>query len=360
MKLEQKIISGIQQIGIGVPDVHEAWAWYRAHFGMDIPVFEEAAEAALMLPYTGGEPRSRHAVLAINLQGGGGMEIWQYTSRTPQPPATPPQLGDLGIFMARIKCRDVAAAHKVMQSQGVTIAQDPVKDPADNAYFIVQDPYGNYFQVHEQADWFSQTGSLTGGPSGCMIGVTDIERARTLYADILGYDLLVYDEEGIFPDLTSLPGGGQKVRRVLLTHQNDARKGAFSRMLGHSSIELISVKEGSPRQIFADRFWGDLGFIHLCFDIVGMDVLRQECEDKGFPFTVDSTQALGGDFDMGEASGRFSYIEDPDGTLIEFVETLKLPIIKKVGWYLDLRNRNPYKALPDWMLKSMRFNRVRS
>ena len=79
-------IAGIQQIGIGVPDVHEAFKWYRENFGMDIPVFEEAAEANLMLPYTGGQAQKRHAILAINMKGGGGFEIWQYTSRVPQAP----------------------------------------------------------------------------------------------------------------------------------------------------------------------------------------------------------------------------------------------------------------------------------
>ena len=39
------VISGIQQIGIGIPNVQEAFDWYRKHFGMDIKVFEEAAEA---------------------------------------------------------------------------------------------------------------------------------------------------------------------------------------------------------------------------------------------------------------------------------------------------------------------------
>ena len=33
---------------------------------------------------------------------------------------------------------------------------------------------------------------------------------------------------------------------------------------------------------------------------------------------------------MGEAAGHFSYIQDPDGTLIEFVETHKVPILKKL------------------------------
>ena len=73
--MNKPIISGIQQVGIGVSKVQDAFAWYRQHLGMDIPMFDEAAEAGLMLPYTGGEPRSRHAILALNLQSGGSMEI---------------------------------------------------------------------------------------------------------------------------------------------------------------------------------------------------------------------------------------------------------------------------------------------
>ena len=42
----EKIICGIQQMGIGVPNVDVIWEWYRKFFGMDIKVFEEAAPAA--------------------------------------------------------------------------------------------------------------------------------------------------------------------------------------------------------------------------------------------------------------------------------------------------------------------------
>ncbi len=59
------ILSGIQQMGIGVTNVEEAWKWYIDQFGMDCRIFDDEAAAKLMLPYTGGEPRSRHAVLGI-------------------------------------------------------------------------------------------------------------------------------------------------------------------------------------------------------------------------------------------------------------------------------------------------------
>ena len=45
--------------------------------------------------------------------------------------------------------------------------------------------------------------------------------------------------------------------------------------------------------------------------------------------------------------------------LIEFVETKKIPIMKKLGWYLDLRKRDALKPLPNWMLKALKFNRVK-
>jgi hypothetical protein len=81
--------------------------------------------------------------------------------------------------------------------------------------------------------------------------------------------------------------------------------------------------------------------------------MEELCTSKGYPFTVDSSNS----FDMGEAAGHFSYIEDPDGALIEFVETHKIPIFKKIGWYLDLRKRDRTASLPTWMLKALSVNR---
>jgi len=170
----------------------------------------------------------------------------------------------------------------------------------------------------------------------------------------LGYDTVVYDKEGVFPDLACLPSGNTKVRRVLLKHSKP-RTGSFHRLLGSSQLELVQSQDRTTRKIFENRYWGDQGFIHLCYDISNMKSLKEHCAKIGSPFTVDS----GEHFDMGEAAGHFAYIEDPDGTLIEFVETKKIPIMKKLGWYLDLRKRKPGKPLPNWMLKALAMNRVK-
>ena len=349
-----KNIVGIQQIGIGIPDLKVAWDCYSKHFGMDIPVFQENAEAALMTKYTGGKVHSRSALLAINLQGGGGMEIWQFTSRGTEPPTFDIQLGDYGIFCTRINCLNVKDTFENYKRQGLDILGEVEKDPSGNEHFFVCDPYGMIYQVLKGEEWFNSGKHLTGGISGCIIGVSDIEKSLNLYRDILGFDEVVYDKTGAFKDFEKLPSGASETRRVLLKRSKKAT-GGFNELLCGSSnqIELVQVLNRQPKKIFENRFWGDQGFIHICFDVQDMASLKMECEAKGFPFTVDSANS----FDMGEASGHFSYIEDPDGTLIEFVETTKIPIIKKLGWYLDVKKRDPKKALPKWMLNMMSLSR---
>jgi len=352
-----KIICGIQQMGIGVPNVPVIWKWYREHFGVDVRIFEEAAEAPLMTRYTGDTVHARTATLALSMEGGGGFEIWQFTSRPTEKATFTVQLGDYGLFACRIKSKNIQETHQFMVKKGADVLCEPQLLPNGQYHFLLRDPNGNIFDIVEGDGWFMETKfeGKTGGVAGAMIGVSSIEKALPLYKDILGYSTIEYDYTEVSPAFEAIPGGSNKVRRVLLSHK-ELKKGPFAKLLGPTQIELIETPDRTDaRSIFENRFWGDWGFIHLCFDIQGMDALQAECESKGFPFTVDS----GKTFDMGEAGGRFSYIEDPDGTWIEFVETHKVPVMKKLGWYIHLRNKKPGAFLPNWMLRAMRFNRVK-
>ena len=87
-----------------------------------------------------------------------------------------------------------------------------------------------------------------------------------------------------------------------------------------------------------------------------MDALGKWCADHGYPFTVDSCPD-GKQFAMGDASGRFTYIEDQDGTLIEFVETYRISVAKKLGWYINLLYRNREKPLSKLLFRAMKMNR---
>ena len=352
--MRHKKITGIQQIGVGVKDVQTAWKWYHQYFGMDIRIFEDEAIAKLMLHYTEGKTRKRYAVLAMNMQSGGGLEIWQHTGKKPEKPKFKPQLGDLGIFVAKIKSKNVKNAFDYMRSEKLDILGAFEKSPDTKPHFFVKDPFNNIFQVVENDYIFENTKSDTGGIYGAIIGVSNIDESLKVYQDILDYDEIVFDETGVFDDFKGLPGGDQKVRRILLKHSK-ARSGGFAPLLGPTQIELVQLIDNIGQDIYKDRIWGDPGFIHICFDTIGMDLLREEVKEKGFPFTVDSANS----FDMGEAAGHFAYISDPDGIPVEFVETHKLPIVKKLGWNFNLKNRDPDKSLPKWMIGTMRWKRVK-
>lgn len=351
-------IRGIQQIGIGVSNLEEAFTWYRKYFGADVKVFDDDSVAEYMLPYTGGQPQTRRAVLAVNLESGGGFEIWQYKGRIPQKSSFEIQLGDLGIFAVKIKTRDVAKTYAHFKANDLDITEIK-NDPVGKPTFWVKDPWGNYFQIVEGEYWLRNEKKHTGLTYGATIGVPDIEKAFTVYKDILGYTTEIYSEEGRFDDLETLQSGKGLFKRVLLKHP-EKREGCFGRLYGPSQIELVQVLDRGPKKMFEGRFWGDLGFIHICFDVANMEILRDECSKKGHPFTVDSLAAKDGDsFDMGDSAGLFSYIEDNGGTLIEFVEGYRLPLIKSIGWELNLKDRDPQKPLPDWIIKALRFKKVK-
>lgn len=80
----KKIIYGIQQVGVGVTDAKEAFRWYAKHLGADLLVFDDHNVAKDMARYMGGQSRAKHAILAMNHNGGGGFEIWQYSDRAPK------------------------------------------------------------------------------------------------------------------------------------------------------------------------------------------------------------------------------------------------------------------------------------
>lgn len=348
------VISGIQQIGIGVTNAEEAWTWYRKNFGFDVPIFKDSAKASLMTRYTAGVEESRYAILAMNLQGGGGFEIWQYTSKEPQAPLTLPRMGDTGVFAVKLKTNNVQKAFETMKARGVQVLTQPAQSPEGRLHFYVSDPYSNIFEIIESRSWFKRNGFPNGGVAGVTIGVSDISKSIDLYQNILGHESVIFDRTGLFDDLKGVKGGESEFRRVLLKAKSPCR-GAFGNLLGTTEIELIEVKDREPTKIYQDRNWGDIGFIHVCFDIRGMKNLSSRCVAFGHPFTVDSSNS----FDMGKAAGHFSYIEDRDGTLIEFVETHKIPIIEKLGWFLNIKNRPIEKPLPDWILGMLSLNRVK-
>lgn len=341
-------ISSIQQVGIGSENVLEVFEWYRMNLGMTIPVFDEIAEAPLMTRYTGDEVQQRHAILALNKNGGGGIEFWQFKSRESEPYKEHILPGDLGISMLKMKVSNIEEALSKIQQINLKTYYQIGQDILEPSSFAFQDPFGNDVQLIESSRWYKKPmTSVMGGVKGVVIGVSNIEKSVDFYRDILNFDVVKDIYEDDFEDLDLICAKQYRYKRVIMCH-SEPRKGPFAKLLGHNRIELIQVLDRKPKKIFHNRFWGDQGFIHLCFDVQNIGALKEFCESKGYPFTVDSAES----FDMGKAAGRFAYLEDPDGTLIEFVETHKIPILPKIGWYYKL-SKTKIKHLPDFLIRLM-------
>ncbi len=352
--MKEKVICGLQQVGVGVKDAKISWKWYRKYFGIDIPVVDAVGVAERMLPYTGGKPQPRYAILAINLQGGGGLEIWEPRGRELNYPAQQPRLGDLGIFIAKIKSRDVQATYDFFAKEGLRLLSKPCPSFAGLLHFYVLDPWNNIYEIEQDGFVFAQSKTCTtGGTNGAVLGVSDMDRSIEFYGKVLGFDEVRADETAVFDDMQGLPGGERKVRRVML-ERSKPFDGPLSSLMGPSHLELVQALDEPVVKLYENRYWGDPGYIQICFDVRNMAAVEADCKAAGHPFVCDS----GVDFEMGDADGHFTYIEDPDGTLIEFVETFRIPVMKKWGIYLDFRKRDDHKPLPRWMLKALRFLRV--
>jgi catechol 2,3-dioxygenase-like lactoylglutathione lyase family enzyme len=337
-------LSGIQQIGIGVGNAEQAMYLYKELFGLDVLIFDDHAEALLMTQYTGNKVHSRRAILTMNLQGGGGFEIWQYKERKPLPNVNN-YYGAIGIYAAIIKSRDIQKSWNRFKNRDDVSISELEKDGSGQTYFWLTDVFNNTFKISEFNHWFQDIKKDTGGVVGSVIGVSDMEKSMAFYQNVLGLKSVIYDD-------TFLQNGKQ-FRKVGLL-KKAIGFGAFDALLGDVFIELVQSKKPAQK-ILQDRFWGDCGFIHLCFDVICMDSLKVNAKQHNYEFSVDSENSFG----MDNASGRFCYMEDPDGTLIELVETHKVPILKKLGLYLNLKNRKKGKPLPNFLIKLLALSKVK-
>ena len=125
--------------------------------------------------------------------------------------------------------------------KGLNVLTSLVQNPAGEYHFFVKDLHGNLFQVIQGQSFFrNKERALTGGVAGVVIGSSDIDRSLSLYQDILGYDTVVYDGEGIFDDFDGLNGANVPYRRCLIRH-SQPRKGALARCLAQLKLSLFSV-----------------------------------------------------------------------------------------------------------------------
>ena len=144
-----------------------------------------------MTRYTRSVVEEREAMLAINLYGGGGFEIWQYTSRVPRRKKRRGLPGDLGIYAVKLRAIDVAAAHRYLLGIPSICCGDLIRQETDASYFFCRDVDDNLFQIVDGAPTLYKSLHPIGGIGGVIIGCHDIDRSLPVYRDLLGYNTVL-------------------------------------------------------------------------------------------------------------------------------------------------------------------------
>ena len=361
------MINAIQQLGLGVLNKEVALNWFARVLGFRTVVFNDQNEAKFMKRYTGEQICQRDAALLFNSHGGSGLEIWQHISRKPLVQPLNMSLQSIGFLICKLRCKkieQVVASLKQNQEPSLKLIGEITVRPTGEycCYFSV---FGSWFQLVEDKRkfFYEDSSSFCAGVYGVTVGVNSIEHSLKFYRNVLGYDHVVQDKEDEWQDFLGFyklnKANEERFRRVVLQRE-EPESGLYANFFGVGEIELIeavnnplqmmweglSLKDSKDRHLYKDRYWGDPGFIHLCFDVTDMSGLRGFFQDFGLDFTVDTND----EFLMDKtASGRFAYLEDPDGSLIEFVETYRMPLIRKFGISLNVRGRR--KTIPSWLLK---------
>ena len=349
------MIHGIQHIGLGVRDFDSMWAFYRDILNFNVPMSRDRSQAARMEHLTGGS-QERKVVIALNLLGGGMIEILQFTSKDTAP-SPPVQWGNTGFLSFSLKVRDIDRASQDLRTAGVDILTSPTticrdsssrwrqmyfRDPEENILGMVESPEIGFSLVEK--------GSNIGGILFPTVGVSDMEESLRFYREILGYKRVIFDWEGVDEGLRPLPGADRKMRRVLVTREEESTS-LFRYYLRSGMIELVQVYDSDTTHLYSRRGWGDQGIMELCFDVNRIGETYSDMQANGARGVLEPNDEH---FRMGNGSSAlFAYVSDPDGTWIELAEVISFPIF--LGMKFNLQKRTPDKPLSPFLLKLLRF-----
>lgn len=144
------MIEGIHHIGICVPDLDAATAFYcdilgmEREWGADIDGTDAASDAVIGLPHV-------KARMCMIRSGACRVELWEYHYPQPEPlnPTYPPS--NRGITHFCLKVQDIVAEHARLTSAGMSCVGAPVIMEGMSAVYG-RDPFGNIIEIYEETE----------------------------------------------------------------------------------------------------------------------------------------------------------------------------------------------------------------
>jgi catechol 2,3-dioxygenase-like lactoylglutathione lyase family enzyme len=146
------VITGLAHIGVCVPDVDAAVAWYRDVIGLTVlspPYLMEgdaiAADMGELIP----EPRLKAAILGFAADGDRVLEVIEYPGVEGAPHER--SLVDPGPSHVALLCEDIDATRHELEAKGVTFIVSGIADVARVRTTWFTDPWGVVFILVEKS-----------------------------------------------------------------------------------------------------------------------------------------------------------------------------------------------------------------
>lgn len=138
------------------------------------------------------------------------------------------------------------------------------------------------------------------------IGVASAKRSHDFYRKVMGFTIKLNDHEEEMEQMVSIIGSLESMRIIMAMNPR-----------GGGVVEIVEHTSSKPRPLPEDARWGDIGYLAMGVGAYGLDGLLPSLESAG----VDVVTPV---IDLGIERGgawRSAFIRDPDGLLIELLET---------------------------------------
>jgi len=311
------MITAFQHVGMGVHDIDRTYDFYRNLMGFRVKLSDQKEYMDEMTPIIGALVEMR-VIMAMNVAGGAAIELVEHTSTRPKEPEEALQWGDIGYLELGLKAYHLDDLYLDLKSKGVEFIT-PVRgmelsSGGTERYAYLKDPDGLLVQLVEEP---GGKRPVVGGVRHVAIGVTDMDRSRQFYRDVLGFSELMHEFKGHMPELDDVTGG-REMEMVILGHRPGAE--SVLPLLEKAIVKLVHTPGYKGKPAFEDRRWGDIGLMEMAFDVIDLAETTNGLISQGAELSHPTTRV-----DMGQGTiGCFSYVKDPDGIIVELVEVEKV------------------------------------
>ncbi len=311
------MITAFQHVGMGVHDTDRTYEFYRKLMGFRVKLSDQTSYLEEMGPIIGAVVEMR-ALMAMNARGGAAIELIEHTSTRPMEPPEPVEWGDIGYLELGLKAFNLDQLYLDLKRKGVDFLT-PVRSlelsgGGRERYAYLRDPDGLLLQLVEEG---GGKRPAVGGVRHVAIGVSDMEKAREFYRDVLGYGDVLQEFKGRIPELDEVTGG-KEMELVVLGHRSQGE--SAMPLLERAIVKLVYTPAYKGKTIYEGRRWGDIGLMEMAFDVSDLAGTVNGLITNGAELFHPPTHV-----DMGSGTmGSFSYIKDPDGNVVEMVAVEKV------------------------------------